>query len=440
MLKRLRVLNFFTVEHELLRLPDDLNATYARILSQIDDVLVDHAIIALQWLTTSARSLFVEELVEACAIKVGRTPLLDDPQKRLDEYDVLEMLHDLVIVENFSELITVPGQRRQVILAHFSIQEFLTNREILIGSSKQLRITLKQSHLLLAKSCFSYLYYTRAEEKSNCPLREYAWYNWEHRICPQSDSKKERVRRKAAKLYQLLITRVPMLLDTSHTLGTIYRPVPSEQELALAMDWLPRDGLESLEVLRQTLAVMRGHPEMTIHNRRDSLSYHLFKPLVKSRGDIRLITLVPCLDDTRETEGYLYHFRLEDKPVYDALSYVWGSQSQADYILVNGTQHRICGNLGAILHYLRLRPEDESQFLWVDAICINQDDIVERSHQVQQMPQIFRQAKEVVIGFGKEQPNDEKEINHLTRIAQSSREGEIGNSGAKPISILFLTK
>src|SRR5438105_2421221 len=124
MLKRLRVLNFFTVEHELLRLPDDLNATYARILSQIDDVLVEHAIIALQWLATSARSLFVEELAEACAIKVGRTPLLDDPQKRLDEDDVLEMLHDLVIVENFSESTFFATQRRKVIFAHFSVQEF----------------------------------------------------------------------------------------------------------------------------------------------------------------------------------------------------------------------------------------------------------------------------------------------------------------------------
>ncbi|KAK5634333.1 hypothetical protein RRF57_010047 [Xylaria bambusicola] len=431
MLKRLRVLNFFTAEQELRRLPDDLNATYARILSQLDDVLVDHAMVALQWLTTSARSLFVDELVEACAIKVGRIPLLDDPQNRLDEDDILEMLHDLVIVENLSGSTTVPRQRRKVILAHFSVHEFLIDREILIGSSKRLTITSKQSHQFLAKSCLSYLYYTRAQQRLDCPLREYAWYNWEHHISPRSDAKKQRIRRKAAKLYQLLVTRVPKLLDISHTLSSVNTPTSPEQDLALAVDWLPGDQLESLRVLQQTLAVMGGHPKTIIHNRRDSLSYHLFTPLGESRGDIRLISLTPCLDDCRDIEGDLYLVSLEDKPVYDALSYVWGDSSESEYILVNGTHYEVRGNLGGLLRRLRLRPEDESQFLWVDAICINQENREEKLHQIQRMPQIFRQAKEVVIGLGKEQPNDEKAINYMTLIAQGLREGEIGNSGGK---------
>jgi hypothetical protein len=430
MLKRLRVVNFLTVEHELLRLPDDLNATYARILSQLDDVLADHAVIALQWLTTSARYLFVEELAEACAIKVGRTPLLDDPQRRLDEEDILEMLHDLVIVENFSASTTAPHKRRKILLAHFSVQEFLADREILIGTSKKLRITPKQSHLLLAKSCFSYLYYIQAEDKSGYPLKEYAWYNWEHHICPQSAIKKERVRRKAAQLYKLLTTRVPALLDSSHTFGSISNdPISPEQELALALDWMPRDGLESLEVLRKTLGVIGGRPEATVRNCRDIMP-HYYLPLPTSSGFIRLMTLVPCLDDARETEGYLYSVRLEDKPVYDALSYTWGDSFEHEKILVDGRQQKVSRNLGAILQGLRLRPEDESQLLWVDAICINQLDNMEKTHQVLQMPQIYRQAKEVVIGFGKGKMEDEKAINYLIKLAESLREREIGIPGA----------
>jgi len=43
--------------------------------------------------------------------------------------------------------------------------------------------------------------------------------------------------------------------------------------------------------------------------------------------------------------------------------------------------------------------------LWIDALCINQRDIQERSHQVQHMATIYRSAKSVVIWLG-EWPND----------------------------------
>ncbi len=44
-----------------------------------------------------------------------------------------------------------------------------------------------------------------------------------------------------------------------------------------------------------------------------------------------------------------------------------------------------------------LRSEDESLILWIDAICINQDDVNERGHQVRLMQAIYTMAQCVII-------------------------------------------
>jgi hypothetical protein len=39
--------------------------------------------------------------------------------------------------------------------------------------------------------------------------------------------------------------------------------------------------------------------------------------------------------------------------------------------------------------------------LWVDALCINQEDTTERNHQVMQMGAIYEKAKRVVVWLGR---------------------------------------
>jgi hypothetical protein len=42
----------------------------------------------------------------------------------------------------------------------------------------------------------------------------------------------------------------------------------------------------------------------------------------------------------------------------------------------------------------------QSQLLWIDALCIDQESIVERQHQVRQMGLIFSAAKAVASWLG----------------------------------------
>ena len=55
-------------------------------------------------------------------------------------------------------------------------------------------------------------------------------------------------------------------------------------------------------------------------------------------------------------------------------------------------------NLWSALSHLQL--EDKDRVLWIDAVCINQQDLKERNHQVNQMGRIYSEAQRVVVWLG----------------------------------------
>lgn len=83
---------------------------------------------------------------------------------------------------------------------------------------------------------------------------------------------------------------------------------------------------------------------------------------------------------------------------YEALSYVWGDQTRKNTIQCNGAELRITKSLYVALRQLRYK--DKCRSLWVDAICINQDDLDERGQQVSLMKNIFPMASKVLVWLG----------------------------------------
>lgn len=91
---------------------------------------------------------------------------------------------------------------------------------------------------------------------------------------------------------------------------------------------------------------------------------------------------------------------LKHPPPYKALSYVWGSPV-GDVPICCGVQELlITENCVAALRKIRHRMK--SRMLWVDAICINQQSLDERNHQVALMGDIYSKASEVIIWLGEE--------------------------------------
>ncbi|KAM5354688.1 hypothetical protein ACJ41O_001335 [Fusarium nematophilum] len=118
-----------------------------------------------------------------------------------------------------------------------------------------------------------------------------------------------------------------------------------------------------------------------------------YQPLDPSRKQIRLLTLMPHPDRHGPMVGELSIVSLLDSPVYDALSYVWGSSVSYFGLDLDGSPSPIGRNLDNALRHLRL--PDRPRSLWVDAVCINQADSEEQSHQVQLMRDVYSRAANV---------------------------------------------
>lgn len=97
------------------------------------------------------------------------------------------------------------------------------------------------------------------------------------------------------------------------------------------------------------------------------------------------------------------------QPKYEALSYTWGSSDNPQTVHVDDSlSHQpttllIGQNLACAIRHLRY--SDRPRTLWVDAICINQDDIQERGNQVACMGHIYSLASRVIAWLGPQTSN-----------------------------------
>ncbi|RYP74485.1 hypothetical protein DL771_002959 [Monosporascus sp. 5C6A] len=132
-------------------------------------------------------------------------------------------------------------------------------------------------------------------------------------------------------------------------------------------------------------------------------------------------------DPTYPREAYDPVAQEDDQPNlrYEALSYAWGSSRSPDTVDVKTSDKQsqarftseLCvgRNLAKALRYLRY--EDRARVMWIDAICINQADVKERSSQVRRMSHIFSLANRVVAWLGPGFSNSKLAVTTLDYLA-----------------------
>ncbi|CZR67662.1 uncharacterized protein PAC_17561 [Phialocephala subalpina] len=127
------------------------------------------------------------------------------------------------------------------------------------------------------------------------------------------------------------------------------------------------------------------------------MASYKYQPLNLDRPSIRLLKLLEGnFGDDIQCE--LIDGWIEESIPYDALSYTWGSTERAATITVDGSIMGVTVNAYEALQ--QIRSKDESRYLWIDAICIDQENLQERGHQVQQMGLIYQKAERVFIWLG----------------------------------------
>lgn len=149
---------------------------------------------------------------------------------------------------------------------------------------------------------------------------------------------------------------------------------------------------------------------------------YIYEPLSVDGQEIRLVKLIPSRR-SRQLCCRLRHTTIGQIP-YQALSYVWGSNDKPCSISILGYKGKNLGKICLTLsanNALRdiLRTPDiitSSRYLWIDSICINQDDDIEKSHQVRGMGRVFSNAKRVITYLGPNTPHDAAAIDYVEKV------------------------
>ncbi|KAI1866509.1 hypothetical protein JX265_007810 [Neoarthrinium moseri] len=105
---------------------------------------------------------------------------------------------------------------------------------------------------------------------------------------------------------------------------------------------------------------------------------------------------------------------------FAALSYEWGGSDRTGEILVDNHKVAVTRNLEAALQHISTWWLQETNHisLWIDALCINQQDIVERNHQVKRMASIYSGAISVLLWTGPAIQNEAETCRLLRQIHQ----------------------
>jgi Heterokaryon incompatibility protein (HET) len=115
-----------------------------------------------------------------------------------------------------------------------------------------------------------------------------------------------------------------------------------------------------------------------------------------------------------EVSCSLEQYCLASPPDYEAISYVWGDPTETCNIICSGQQLAVTKSLYSAL--CRFRFADQKRVLWADAICINQQDLRERSAQVSSMGKIYSKARQVLIWLGEESDSDSEAFNVVSQL------------------------
>jgi hypothetical protein len=180
---------------------------------------------------------------------------------------------------------------------------------------------------------------------------------------------------------------------------------------------------------RRGLSNFRSSPNTISQSMQHALSLadapgpSIYSPLDVNNEEIRLLLLSPCSGNDM-IRGDLRNVSLNDDLKYSALSYTWlepirrsaslwtlrgiyqcfrewywaNFRPKFVTIQLNGTYIKVSRNLASAL--LHLRRQGKPLHIWVDAICINQQNAHEKETQVGMMGRIYEQAQQTYVWLG----------------------------------------
>jgi hypothetical protein len=142
--------------------------------------------------------------------------------------------------------------------------------------------------------------------------------------------------------------------------------------------------------------VIYSTAKQTVLQWRVQRQHYKYKPLQRP-DEIRLLKLSRGLPFT-QCSCELESFKPGDRPTYESISYTWGDPEKNRKISMDGCVMNVTQNVHDVLQ--DRRSFWMNRWIWIDAICINQADLEEKSEQVRRMQSIYRSASRVIVWLG----------------------------------------
>jgi len=127
---------------------------------------------------------------------------------------------------------------------------------------------------------------------------------------------------------------------------------------------------------------------------------YVYKSFASGTGSPTEIRVLHLLPGTKEDDILcsLRHIAINQSVSYEALSYTWGLPDRCYRVECDGSFLRVTSNLREALRVMRY--PDKKRILWIDQLCINQEDIQERNSQVTIMHLVYKHATRTVVFLG----------------------------------------
>lgn len=159
-----------------------------------------------------------------------------------------------------------------------------------------------------------------------------------------------------------------------------------------------------------------------------------YEPLKLELQEIRLLKISNS-QITHTISCHIVHFSLLSEPSYEALSYTWKESTMFGQVAgtpkdghgtdrlieVDGSNLRVFENVYSAMSTLASYAKG---FLWIDAICIDQENMKEREHQVGLMGRIFSGAERVIAWLGPSSPCSSTAISFLRSLSSCPTGGD----------------
>jgi len=134
-----------------------------------------------------------------------------------------------------------------------------------------------------------------------------------------------------------------------------------------------------------------------------------------AENHIRIAKISSAASEGEDVHCELLHIARDDPLTrYRALSYAWGPAvgRRLGQIYIGDAPYPVARSLGMALRRLRPKkgPNGRPLLIWIDALCINQENPEEKAEQVSKMRFIYQQALEISIWLG---PGDWSPQSHL---------------------------